>query len=185
VFFPQDGDALAGTTLLGFRLRSAATVDWTVQDANGVVVRTILTGAPADAGTHSFTWSGRNDAGAFVPRGTYRSVVTASDGTFIATQRVAIVADAFRIVASDTTPGRGQRLTVTATSAENLDTAPRLRVYQPGITDWAVAMSRIDTRTWRVTVTLRSSGTGTVRLRVAAEDSHGSAQASILGLPLH
>ena len=59
--------------------------------------------------------------------------MTATDGTLGTTQRASVVADAFRITVSDTTPARGQRLTVTATSAENLDTAPRLRVYQPGI----------------------------------------------------
>ena len=185
VFYPQDGDTLAGTTVLSFRLRSPATVDWTIRNASGTVVRTIKAGASLAAGTQSFTWNGRNAAGAYVPRGTYRSVVTATDGTFTATQSISIVADAFRIVSSDTTPGRGQRITVTATSAENLGTAARLRVYQPGIADWAVAMTRVDDRTWRVTVTLKSSSTGTVRLRVAAEDSHGVAQASILSLPMH
>ena len=185
VFYPQDGDALAGTTVLSFRLRSAATVDWTIQDSDGAVVRTVRSGAALEAGTQSFTWNGRNDAGAFVARGTYRSVVTASDGTFSATQRVTVVADAFRIVASDTTPARGQKITVTATSAENLDTAARLRIYQPGVSDWSVAMTKLDARTWRVTVTLKSGSTGTLRLRVAAEDSHGVAQASILRLPLH
>ena len=55
-------------------------------------------------------------------------VVTATDGTLAASQAVTVVADAFRIAATDTTPRRGQRLTVTATTAEDLDTLPRLRV---------------------------------------------------------
>jgi flagellar hook assembly protein FlgD len=185
VFYPQDGDTLAGTTVLSLKLRSAATVDWTVRNAAGAVVRTIRTGAALAAGTSTFTWNGRNDAGAYVPRGTYRSVVTATDGTFTAVQGVTVVADAFRIVASDTTPGRGQRITITATSAESLGTAPRLRIYQPGIASWAVVMTKVGTLTWRATVTLRSSSAGTLRLRVSADDSHGVAQASILSLPLH
>ena len=96
-----------------------------------------------------------------------------------------MVADAFRISVSDTTPGRGQRVTVTATSAETLDRAPRLRVYQPGIAAWSVTMRKIDTRVYRITVTLKSSRTGTLKLRVSALDDGGRAQTSNRYLPLH
>ncbi len=184
-FFPQDGDSLARSTSLTFRLRSAATVDWTVQDSKGLVVRTIKVGQALAAGTQTFTWSGRNDAGAVVPRGTYRSVVTATDGTFSATQRVDVLADAFKIVVSDTTPGRRQRLTVTATSAEALGGTPKLRIYQPGANAWSVTMKKVGTRVYRATVTLKSSKAGTIRLRVTAVDSHRSTQASNRYLPLH
>ncbi len=185
VFYPQDGDNLARTTTLSFRLRSAATVSWTVENAAGVVVRTIKTGESLAAGPHAFTWNGRNDAGAMVPRGTYRTVVTATDGTFAATQKATVVASAFRISVNDTTPRRGQRVTVTATSAEALDRAPRLRVYQPGIAAWSVTMRKIGTRVYRVTVTLRSSATGTLRLRVSAPDDGGRSQSSSRYLPFH
>ena len=74
---------------------------------------------------------------------------------------------------------------VTATTAEGLDTTPGLRVYQPRIASWAVAMKRIDSRTWRITVTLKSSATGTLRLRVSARDAGGAGQSSNLVLPLH
>ena len=96
-----------------------------------------------------------------------------------------MVADAFRITASDATPARGQKLTVTATTAEGLDTTPGLRVYQPGIGSWSVAMKRIDSRTWRITVTLKGSATGPLRLRVSALDAGGAGQSSNLLLPLH
>ncbi len=185
VFYPQDGDNLGKTTVFSFRLRSAATVSWTVVNAAGVVVRTIRTGEALAAGRHAYTWNGRNDAGAMVPRGTYRTVVTATDGTYAATQRATVVADAFRIAVSDTTPRRGQRVTVTATSAEALDRAPRLRIYQPGIKAWSVTMRKIGTRVYRITVTLRSSHTGTLKLRVSALDDGGRAQASYRYLPLH
>ncbi len=185
VFFPQDGDNLSSTTAFSFRLRSAATVSWTVQNAAGTVVRTIKAGEALAAGAYAFTWNGRNDAGAMVPRGTYRTVVTATDGTYSATQKATVVADAFRIVVSDSTPGRRQRITVTATSAETLDRTPRLRVYQPGIAAWSVTMRKIDTRVYRITVTLKSSKTGTLKLRVSALDDGGRAQASYRYLPLH
>ncbi len=185
VFLPQDGDNSSSTTALSFRLRSAATVSWTVQDAAGIVVRTIKTGESLAAGAYGFTWNGRSDAGAVVPRGTYRSVVTATDGTYSATQKATVVADAFRIVVSDSTPGRRQQITVTATGADTLDRTPRLRVYQPGIAAWSVTMRKIDTRVYRTTVILRSSKTGTLELRVSALDDGGRAQASSRYLPLH
>ena len=185
VFYPQDGDNLGKTTVFSFRLRSAATVSWTVQNAAGTVVRTIRTGEALAAGPYTFTWNGRDDAGVMVPRGTYRTVVSATDGTYAATQSATVVADAFRISVSDTTPGRRQRVTVTATSAEALDRTPRLRIYQPGIGAWSVTMRKIDTRVYRVTVTLRSSKTGTLKLRVSAPDDGGRAQASYRYLPLH
>ena len=46
-------------------------------------------------------------------------------------------------------------------------------------------MKRVATRVYRVTITLRSSGAGTLRLRVVADDSAGRAQASTLYLALH
>ncbi len=184
-FYPQDGDSLARTTSFSYRLRSAATVDWTIQDASGALVRTIRTAQALAAGTHAFTWNGRNDVGAFVPRGTYRSVVTATDGTLSATQRVEVVAAAFKVVVSDTTPGRGQRLTVTATSAEPLDGSPKLRIYQPGISGWTVTMTKIGTRVYRARVTLKKSSTGTLRIRVKAPDRNGVKQATYRYLILH
>lgn len=185
LFFPQDGDKLVSTTGLSFRLGAPATVSWTVINAAGGVVRTIKQDAALGAGTYAFTWNGRNDAGAMVARGTYRSLVTATDGTLGTAQRFAVIADAFRIAVSDTTPGRRQRITVTATSAESLHAAPRLRIYQPGIGTWNVSMKLVGTRLYRATITLRSSSTGTLRLRVAADDSRGQFQSSYLSLKLH
>ena len=54
----------------------------------GPVVRTHRSrGLPWPPARTAFTWNGRNDAGAIVPRGTYAVVVTATDGTLPATQR--------------------------------------------------------------------------------------------------
>ena len=184
-FFPQDGDSIGRTVSLSFRLRSAATVDWTIQDANGAVVRTLKVAQALGAGIHAYRWNGRNDAGAMVPRGTYRSVVTATDGTLSGTHTVQVVADAFKIIVSDTTPGRGQRLTVTVTSAEKLNGTPRLRVYQPGISAWTVTMKKVDSRVYKVKVTLKGSKPGTLRIRVNAYDRNGAKQASNRYLSLH
>jgi len=185
VFFPQDGDKLAPTVAFHFSLTAPATVGWTVVDAAGTVVRTIKAAEALDAGTYAFTWDGRNDDGAYVPRGTYRSQVVATDALTTLTQRAGVVADAFRIIASDTTPARGQKITVTVFSAESLDAAPRLAVVQPGISAWSVSMSKVSTGVYRVTIALKSSSTGTLRLKVYGPDANAVSQASNLYLPLH
>ena len=80
-FFPQDGDANGrARSRSSFRLDDPATVSWTIVDADGDVVRTLKTDEALAAGSYSRSWDGRNDAGHIVPRGTYRSVVHASDG---------------------------------------------------------------------------------------------------------
>jgi flagellar hook assembly protein FlgD len=186
LFFPQDGDRVASSTSLSFVLARPATVTWTIVNAAGSVVRTIATDLPMDAGTHAFAWNGRNDLGAFVARGTYRSIVRATDGADLgAVQAVAVLADAFRIAPSDTTPGRGQRITVTATTAEALAAAPRLRVNQPGRSGWSVAMTRVSSGVYRATITFRSGPTGTTRLTVYGKDAAGHLQTSVMTVRLH
>ena len=185
VFYPQDGDSLGRKVGLSFRLRDAALVGWTIQDGDGAVVRTVKADEALGAGTYAFTWDGRNDQGAFVPRGTYRSVVAATDGTYGSTQHATVLADAFRIAVSDATPARGQRLKVRVTSAEALGQLPRLRIYQPGAKAWTVTMKRVKGKVYRVTVTLKGGDAGTLRLRVTARDKHGSKQRSNRYLPIH
>jgi hypothetical protein len=185
VFFPQDGDTLGRTDVLSFRLADPATVSWTIVDANGNTVRAIKTEEALAAGSYSWTWNGLSDAGTVVPRGTYRSVVHASNGSQGSTQSVSVVADAFKVVSSDANPARRQRITITATTGEALEKAPRLAVYQPGIDVWRVTMTRASSGVFKATVTLKSSGTGTLRLRVYGSDSDGQSQASNLYLPLH
>ena len=183
-FYPQDGDSLGRKVKLSFRLRDAARVGWTIEDGNGAVVRTLKVDDALGVGTYDFAWDGRDDDGAFVARGTYRSVVTATDGTYGATQQATVVADAFRITVSDTTPVRGQRLKVTAISAERLSRLPKLRIYQPGAKAWTVTMKHVSGKTYRATVTLKSGLEGTMRLRVTGWDKHGSRQRSNRYLPI-
>jgi flagellar hook assembly protein FlgD len=186
VFFPQDGDSVSRSVAFSFVLSRAASVTWTIQDANGVVLATRYTDQALAAGTYTWGWNGKNTAGAYVPRGRYYSTITANDGPLSFTQKSYVQADAFRIVASDTTPGRGQSVTVTAYSAEALGKAAHLYVYQPGHSSWYVTMTKVGTNTYRATVKLFSSGsTGQVRFRVTGFDSAGHAQESSLYLPLH
>jgi hypothetical protein len=86
---------------------------------------------------------------------------------------------------SDTTPARGQTITITATSAEPLKIGPVLRVWQPGIAGYSVRMVKTTGLTYRISVRLKSSARGTMTLRVAASDADGRTQVSYLNLPLH
>ena len=87
----------------------------------------------------------------------------------VLTQSVAFQMAAFAISASDRTPGRGQRVTITAVTAEALSTTPRVYVTQPGKSTWSVAMRKVATATYRVTLTVKSGGgKGTIAFRVRA-----------------
>jgi flagellar hook assembly protein FlgD len=185
LFFPQDGDAVSTGMAFSFRLASAATVSWSIVDPAGAIVRTIKTDEALAAGTFSFAWNGRNDLGAFVPRGTYRAVVRASNGAQGASQSASVLADAFKINVSDTTPGRRQRITITATSAEALASAPRVTISQPGISRYSATMTKVSTGVYRLTITLKSSSAGTLRIVVSGKDAKGHSQSSTKLLPLH
>ena len=185
MFFPQDGDSLAASATLAFDLAGSATVTWRITDAAGTTVRTILAGQALEAGPQAFAWDGRNDAGAFVARGLYTVIVEATAGDLAVSQRTTVRADAFRIAASDTTPARGQRFTITVTSAEALAAAPRVAITQPGISTWTAATTNVSTGVYRVTLTLRASSAGTVRIKAYGTDSGHRAQFSVLALPLH
>jgi hypothetical protein len=185
VFFPQDADGMAKSTTFSMRLRSAATVTWTVVDRNNDVVRTLVADQSFAAGSHSQTWDGRTDGGAFVPRGTYSSRISVTDGTLTAVQRVAVVADAFRWVVSDTTPGRGQKVTVTVVTPEPMLKNPRVAIYQPGVGRWSISTTKLSSTTYRVTFRFKSGGAGTVRIKAYGRDRNGQSQSANLYLPLH
>lgn len=185
LFFPQDGDAVSTGMSFSFKLASPATVAWSIVNPAGAIVRTIKTDEALAAGTFSFAWNGRNDLGAFVPRGTYRAVVRASNGAQGSSLSASVLADAFKISVSDTTPARRQRITITTTSAETLSTTPRVTIYQPGISGYSTTMTKVSTGVYRLTITLKSSSTGTLRIVVSAKDKAGHSQSSTKLLPLH
>jgi hypothetical protein len=94
--------------------------------------------------------------------------------------------DAFTIKPSDTTPGRGQSITVTVSSAESLSAAPTLYVYQPGVAAWSVRTAKIGTNTYRVTIRMKNAGrAGPVSLKVWGRDIKGGAQATTKVFTLH
>src|SRR6185436_13287191 len=133
-------------------------VTWTLRDASGAVVITRMDHVARPAGTSSWTFDGRRPDGSMLPRGRYTSHVVATDGVLTATQAVTVETEAFRITPSDTTPGRGQSISVVVKSAEALARAPLLWVTQPGIAPWKVRMTKTTTKTYKVTIRFKTGG---------------------------
>jgi flagellar hook assembly protein FlgD len=185
LFFPQDADALAAKTAVAFRLRAPARVSISILDASGKVVRTVMTNRAYAAGPVTWAWNGRLANGTFAPRGTYRIAVVATNGTQSASQSVSVQADAFRLVTSSAGAIRGTALTLTATSAESLSSAPVVVVRQPGVPAWTVTMSRVSSSRWTATIRPKAGGTaGTMSLTVRARDAAGGTNSSVLRLAL-
>jgi flagellar hook assembly protein FlgD len=185
VFFPQDADTLAPRTAAGFTLLAPASVTTTVIDEDGNVVRTGMTDKTLPAGPATWAWNGKTDAGAFAPRGTYRIVVTATNGSQGSAQRASVLADAFRLSTSTEAAVRGKAVTITAATAERLTTTPRVVVRQPGLDPWAVTMTRLSSTTWTAVVKPKKGGsTGTLTLVVKATDAKGGANTSTIRVAL-
>jgi len=186
VFYPQDLDGLAPTVDLSFTLTRPMTVTWTLRDAAARVIDTHLAATPLEAGTYSWTFDGRRSDATMLPAGRYLSYVTASDGTVAVAQSVAVEADAFVVKPSDSTPGRGQTITVTVTSAEPLAANPRVTISEPGITAWSVATVKLSSTTYRATIKLKTGGsTGTVTFKASGKDIAGATQSTRRAFPLH
>ncbi|MEP6637942.1 MAG: FlgD immunoglobulin-like domain containing protein [Chloroflexota bacterium] len=187
LFFPQDLDSLSTSTTLSFALARPMTVSWTLRDKAGSTVDTHLADVALPAGTQSWRFTGRRSSdGAMLPRGHYTATVTATDGTLTATQAVAFDMDAFRIKLSDSTPRRGQSITMTVTSAETLGGPPQVLVFQPGVSRWGVRMTKTSTYSYRVTLRMKSSGrAGPVTFRVKAVDTKGGAQSTTVVYAIH
>jgi flagellar hook assembly protein FlgD len=184
VFYPQDDDRLSTYATLSFSLSRAASVTWQIRNASGTVVRTRYLEAPLAAGTYTFKWYGTNDAGTRLPAGSYVSSVRASGGSLAISHSTSVTMNAFWIRPSDTSPTRGQTITVYATAGELLNKAPILSIFQPGITTWSVTMTNTTGRDYRAVIELRASSTGQLKLRVGGYDADGRYQKSYLYLPL-
>ena len=186
VFYPQDLDTMAKTTTLSFVLTRPMTVTWTIRNTAGAVVDTRLAAVERPAGTTSLVFDGRRTDGTMLPPGRYTSYVSATDGTVTASQAVTFDADAFSQSLSDSTPARGQSVTISVTSAEPLtSTAPRAYLYEPGLAAWSVALTKTGTYTYKATVVLKKGGSaGTLSIKILGTDSKGQVQRTTRTYPL-
>ena len=186
LFYPQDLDTLATATAITFRLTEPASVRVSLLAADSSEIGDVLAATPMEPGTVTVPFDGHLADGSAPGTGTYRVIVRATTDAGTVAQSIELRMMAFRVTASDNTPGRGQRLSVTALSAESLAKPPRLYIDQPGLARWSVAMSKTATSTFKATITLKSGGkAGSVRFRVVGTDARGGSQATYLVVPIH
>ncbi len=170
---------------LSFTLARPATVTWQITTTTGTPVRTWYANALLDAGAYAVHWDGRNDAGALAPSGRYLSRVTVADGVTTTTEQAWVYSGGIRILASDTTPTRGQAVTFTVVAVEALGANPTVSITQPGLTRAAYRATKVGTSTYRVQVRLRAGSAGSLTVRVSGVDRFGRAAEASLTYPLH
>ena len=186
VFFPQDLDKYARTMRFSYDLSVSAVVTGVIRNETGDVVRTFLDGVSTGAGTHVFDWDGRSDDGTMAPRGTYVAAIGATDGELATTGTASVVADGFRITLNDSTPARGQTVTLYVTTPELLKAAPRVKVSQSGTTAFSLAMTKMSSTTYKLKVKLKTPGTaGTVRFSLSGTDGAGKVNRAARVFALH
>ena len=182
LFFPHDGDALARTTKVSFKLRGRATTTLRVIDAKGAIVRTAWKARVRPAGATVWVWDGRDGRGAMLPRGVYRLELMATAGGTTQVVRRAVQMDAFAIAPSSSAPTPGSRLMLVIRSAEPLDTPPRVTIAQPGATARTVTAARLADGRYRAVLTLATGVTGSAIITVKGVDIQGKANATVLKL---
>ena len=185
LFYPQDRDRLAARATVTYRLQSRARVTIQVLDADGAVVRRAVTNEAQKAGPKAWSWNGKVTGGTYAKPGTYRIVVSATNGNQRAAQSASVMADAFRLAASVSTAVRGKSFTLTARSAEPLSTTPVIVVREAGVDPWKITMTRASGSTWTASVTPRRRGSaGSLALTVRARDDARGWNRSVLRLAL-
>ena len=114
---------LPRTATLSVNLTQPATFTWKVVNGSGNTVRTNVANASLGAGQQTWAWDGRDDAGAYVPDGTYYSVMTAATAAGTYTHSLPVEARAFRLTRVVAGPVvRGVKVKHLVYSAEQLST---------------------------------------------------------------
>jgi flagellar hook assembly protein FlgD len=184
-FFAADADKLSKTTTFKVNLNQPATLTWQIVNSAGETVRTVKSNTQVSAGTQSFAWNGKNAAGAWVPEGRYRSVVSAQTGLGTYTQERSVYVGAFQIKPSVAQVARGSKITLNLISSEPLARKPIVRITQPGIAPWTVTANKVSGRKYKVTVTLKTGGAeGIAVFLVSGTDKYNGKQSSSLSVPL-
>ena len=178
-FDPQDGDALAASARFSFALARSAATSLRIEDAGGTPVRGAWHDRRLAAGTWSWTWDGRGPGGAFVAPGRYVAILTVVSGFGTAEFRLPIVADAFVISLSPSTPSTGKPLLVTITSTEPLRSAPSVSFTQAGHAPSRIVAHSIGSGRYTASFLVAKSGTGAATIVVAGRDRAGGTNRSV------
>ena len=181
-FYPQDGDSLTPTSALSYKLTRQATTTLRIFDARGTLVRTVWTNKVQAAGTRSWSWNGKTATGAYVAPGRYVAQLTATStlGSSILSRSVTV--DAFTTTLSASTVRAGQTLTVTFRSVEALSTRPTVTFTQPGRAGVKVTATKLANGSYRASFKVQTGPVGAATLRIAARDSGGRVNASIVAV---
>ena len=171
LFFPQDGDALAATSTLSFRLTHTADVTLAILDASGGIVRRAMTGSTRVAGTWTWRWDGRVTGGAMAPRGTYVAALTVVGPYGTTVLRRSIIADAFIGTLSATTLAAGQKLTVRFRSAEPLAALPTASLRQSGLAPLAMAVVKLADGSFSASAVIAAGAPGPATVFLTARDA--------------
>jgi hypothetical protein len=183
-FFPASRAAYDSVSPLKVKVNQPAQVSWKIVDNAGATVRRISAG-DAQAGTLRFEWDGRDNRGRIVPAGVYSSLVSATTPLGTYRERRQITVGAFRLTAPSAAVKRGTTVKFVIRSNVRLAKLPRLTIDQPGLTAYTIRATKIDTRRYKVKVTLKSGGTaGTMRLIMTGLDKSGVERKTIARLPL-
>ncbi len=127
----SDGDGLARTATQSVAVHSTASLLWRILDAHGDVVRTGMDDVARAQGHPQLGLGRQDDAGAYVPDGTYTSVVTATTSKGSYSHQVTVRVMAYRVL-GDFSQRPGQWNTFTIYAAEAQGRRPRSRSSSPG-----------------------------------------------------
>ncbi len=177
-FFPQDGDTLASTARLSWRLTRTATTTLALYDASGSLVRTIWSHRRLSAGTRTWTWNGRLADGSYAPQGAYTARLTVTSPYSTQTLTRTVWAAAFPAFISPATVRPGGVLTVRFALAEPLKAAPAVTFHQPGVTPRTITATRLPNGTYQARFAVRAGAAGTATVRILGTDRAGHANAS-------
>ena len=176
-FFPQDGDAIARSAHVSFRLRHPAIVSLGIYSGS-TLVRTVWTARSFGVGSYGWTWDGKDAHGVLVARGTYQARVTAVSSLGASTVTRSIVVDAFATTLSASSVRAGQTLTVTVTSTEALRSAPTISFTQPGRTAVGRTAVSLGSGRYRATFTVATGAAGTATIKISGRDTAGGTNTS-------
>lgn len=183
--FVTDEDRLAASTTLRTTLTEPAKLSYLITDMAGKKV-VGAGGASQPTGSHSWSWSGTDREGRYVPTGYYRATVTATTSVGSASHVETVFVGPFKILVADTTPARGQSVVVTIISTEPLSRRPLVTVGQPGEDEYTSTTTARGGGRYVTIIRVHAHGSrGRGWIKVNAFDANGQAHVRTIGVAFH
>ncbi len=179
--FLPDGDSVAETAAVSFRLARAATTSLRIEDATGRVVRNAWKQKQRGPGTVAWSWDGRNGHRERVPFGRYVAVLTVAGPLGTTELRRTVTVEPFLVTLSATKPAVGDTLTVTIRSVEPLRAAPTVTFSQAGLAPVKVRATAGPKGIYEATLTV-AAGAGSATIVIAGRDAGGATNVTRLAL---